>query len=310
MRRDRCSNSSKKISDGRELAAVPRRHSERAPLPLPPPAPCFSDSHKDHPHPPPAYQATSTAPTPFTGCPVLYRRLSGSHCDSLTSLDMARVRRLHQCPRSSGQLLPAQPNYFYSINSNCATFCHVAWEIPVGSASQGRRCSNDKTNNYYATICASEQEHSPCKGPRVLKRGPRHQVLIAVQAPWNRAEQHTAPAATAPRAASAAGARRRNRQGMRPSFPLGVEISSSSTNSASFLLPQYTARSQNVRWTCPSGRWLGMCYRCLSTCPRTRRSTSARATDCAGKRAFGNRVAARPKLAPDRRLGYIWPTGT
>ena len=105
----------------------------------------------------------------------------------------------------------------------------LAWEIPVGSASQGRRCSNDKTNNYYATICASEQEHSPCKGPRVLKRGPRHQVLIAVQAPWNRAEQHMAPAATAPRAASAAGARRRNRQGMRPSFPLGVEISSSSS---------------------------------------------------------------------------------
>ena len=200
----------------------------------------LSLSHSHHPllasptptkttHTRPAYQATSTAPTPFTGCPVLYRRLSGSHCDSLTSLDMARVRRLHQCPRSSGQLLPAQPNYFYSINSNCATFCHVAWEIPVGSASQGRRCSNDKTNNYYATICASEQEHSPCKGPRVLKRGPRHQVLIAVQAPWNRAEQHTAPAATAPRAASAAGARRRNRQGMRPSFPLGVEISSSSS---------------------------------------------------------------------------------
>ena len=103
------------------------------------------------------YFSSFTAPTPFTGCPVLYRRLSGSHCDSLTSLDMARVRRLHQCPRSSGQLLPAQPNYFYSINSNCATFCHVAWEIPVGSASQGRRCSNDKTNNYYATTCASER---------------------------------------------------------------------------------------------------------------------------------------------------------
>ena len=37
---------------------------------------------------------------------------------------------------------------------------------------------------------------------------------------------------------------------------------------------------------------------------------SARAADCAGKRAFGNRVAAWPKLAPDRRFGYIWPTGT
>ena len=28
-------------------------------------------------------------------------------------------------------------------------------------------------------------------------------------------------------------------------------------------------------------------------------------TDCAGKRAFGNRVAAWPKLAPDGRFGYI-----
>ena len=35
------------------------------------------------------------------------------------------------------------------------------------------------------------------------------------------------------------------------------------------------------------------------------RGTSARATDCARKRAFGNRVAAWPKLAPDQRFGYI-----
>ena len=37
--------------------------------------------------------------------------------------------------------------------------------------------------------------------------------------------------------------------------------------------------------------------------PFTPPCTSARATDCAGKRAFGNRVAARPKLAPDERFG-------
>ena len=32
---------------------------------------------------------------------------------------------------------------------------------------------------------------------------------------------------------------------------------------------------------------------------------SARATDCARKRAFGNRIAAWPKLAPDQLFGYI-----
>ena len=78
-----------------------------------------------------------------------------------------------------------------------------------------------------------------------------------------------------------------------------------STESAAFLLPQYLAWPENVRWTCPSGWWLGFYSHCLSTCPRARRSTSARATDCAGKRAFGNRVAAWPKLAPDRCFGYI-----
>ena len=42
------------------------------------------------------------------------------------------------------------------------------------------------------------------------------------------------------------------------------------TNSASFLLSRYLARSGNVRWTCPSGWWLGWCAHCLSTCPRAR----------------------------------------
>ena len=57
--------------------------------------------------------------------------------------------------------------------------------------------------------------------------------------------------------------------------------------------------------TCPSGCWLSSCSHSLSPCPRARRGTSARATDCAGKRTFGNRVAAWPKLAPDRYFGYI-----
>ena len=77
------------------------------------------------------------------------------------------------------------------------------------------------------------------------------------------------------------------------------------TNSAAILLSQYTVRSGSHPRSCPSGWWLGFCSHCLSTCPRARRSTSARATDCAGKRAFGNRVAAWPKLAPDRCFGYI-----
>ena len=37
---------------------------------------------------------------------------------------------------------------------------------------------------------------------------------------------------------------------------------------------------------------------------------SARATDCAGKRAFGNRVAASPKLAPDPLGGYCGDAGS
>ena len=60
-----------------------------------------------------------------------------------------------------------------------------------------------------------------------------------------------------------------------------------------------------VHWTCPSGWWLGWFAHFLSTCPRARRSTSARATDCAENRAFGNRVAAWSKLAPDQCFGYI-----
>ena len=76
----------------------------------------------------------------------------------------------------------------------------------------------------------------------------------------------------------------------------------STTNSAAILLPQYTAWPENIRWTCPSGWWLSSCSHFLSICPRTPRSTSARATACARKRAFGNRVAAGPKLAPDRRF--------
>ena len=79
----------------------------------------------------------------------------------------------------------------------------------------------------------------------------------------------------------------------------------SSTNSAAILLPQYLSCAHGARGTCPSGWLLGFCSHCLSTCPRARRSTSARATDCAGKRAFGNRVAAWPKLAPDQYFGYI-----
>ena len=77
------------------------------------------------------------------------------------------------------------------------------------------------------------------------------------------------------------------------------------TNSAAILLVRYLAWPENVRWTSPSGRLLGFCSHFLSICPRARRSTSARATDSARKRAFGNRVAAWPKLAPDRRFGYI-----
>ena len=61
-------------------------------------------------------------------------------------------------------------------------------------------------------------------------------------------------------------------------------MSSLTTNSAANLLAQYTAWPENVRWTCPSGWWLGWCTHCLSICPRTRRSTSARATACARKR--------------------------
>ena len=76
------------------------------------------------------------------------------------------------------------------------------------------------------------------------------------------------------------------------------------TNSAAILLAQYLSWPENIRWTCPSGRLLGWCPHCLSICPRTRRSTSTRATACARKRAFGNRVEAWPKLAPDRRFGY------
>jgi hypothetical protein len=64
------------------------------------------------------------------------------------------------------------------------------------------------------------------------------------------------------------------------------------SNSARFVLSQYLARSGNVRWTCPSGQWLVLGSGCSSTCPPARRSTSARAMDCAGKRAFGNRAAA------------------
>ena len=77
------------------------------------------------------------------------------------------------------------------------------------------------------------------------------------------------------------------------------------TNSAAILLLQYLAWPENVRRACPSGWWLGVCSHLFSICPRTRRCTSARATDCAGKRAFGNRVAAWPKLAPYRCFGYI-----
>ena len=77
------------------------------------------------------------------------------------------------------------------------------------------------------------------------------------------------------------------------------------TNSAAILLAQYLSCAHGARRPCPSGWWLSSCAHCLSTCPRARRSTSARATDGAGKRAFGNPATAWPKLAPDRRVGYI-----
>ena len=54
-----------------------------------------------------------------------------------------------------------------------------------------------------------------------------------------------------------------------------------STNSARFALPQCLTRPGNVRWACPSGRWLVLVSGCSSTCPPARRSPSARATDCA-----------------------------
>jgi len=77
------------------------------------------------------------------------------------------------------------------------------------------------------------------------------------------------------------------------------------TNSAAVLLSRCTAWPENARWTCPSGWWLSSYSHCLSICPRAPRSTSARATACARKRAFGNLVAAWPKLAPDGHFGYI-----
>ena len=46
----------------------------------------------------------------------------------------------------------------------------------------------------------------------------------------------------------------------------------------------------------------------LYTCHRARRGASARATDRARKRAFGNRAAAWPELVPDRR-GHRYSEG-
>ena len=43
----------------------------------------------------------------------------------------------------------------------------------------------------------------------------------------------------------------------------------------------------------------------ISTFPSRSRGTSARATDSARKRAFGNRAAAWPKLAPGRYFGHV-----
>ena len=75
------------------------------------------------------------------------------------------------------------------------------------------------------------------------------------------------------------------------------------TNSASFLLAQYLSCAHGARGTCPSGWWLGFCSHCLSTCPRTRRGTSARATD-SGRRFLAQPLAAAPPLMRTGAPGY------
>ena len=65
--------------------------------------------------------------------------------------------------------------------------------------------------------------------PQVLKGGPRHQVLIAVQAPATGRAAHGA-AATALKGSSSSERAPPKPQGTPPSFPLGVVISSSSSS--------------------------------------------------------------------------------
>ena len=64
-----------------------------------------------------------------------------------------------------------------------------------------------------------------------------------------------------------------------------------STNSAAFLLGQYLAWPENVRWACPSGRLLGLCAHFLSICPRAGSAFGLRLAEVAKSGALGWRSA-------------------
>ena len=141
-----------------------------------------------------------------------------------------------------------------------------------------------------------ERPHDTCRGAG----HPQSPNPRACRKYWPTILPHKARRRAADASLSSCGA-----LGRSPRVSLSGRSHVSTTNSAAILLSRYIACRRSVRWTFPSGWWLGLCAHCLSICPRTPRSASARATACARKRAFGNPVAAWPKLAPDQLFGYI-----
>ena len=101
------------------------------------------------------------------------------------------------------------------------------WVIPVQSAFRQMR-QQPVTRTRTTAISISEKEHPLHMEPRVLKGGPRHQVLIAVQAPATGRAAHGA-AATALKGSSSSERAPPKPQGTPPSFPPGVVSSSSSS---------------------------------------------------------------------------------